>query len=391
MSSEKLSATKAYDQIASMFGAENIFLDPRDIPLVDSITSGSPSLDRALGVGGWPLGRIMQIAGTPSAGKTQITLIAAAKFQALNPGNCVAFIDAEYTYDPVWAESLGIDNDRLMLIKTNSAERIFTGLVGKTIVTSKTTKHVAGLLDMIENGQEIKGKSGTGHMKSFDLSKMKVIIIDSVAAMNTPTEEVAEVGKANVSPMARFLTTELKKLTPAVAKANVALFGINHVKTAIGVMYGDQTTTPGGRAWHHACSVQAMFATINNKDSKIFNENEEQIGHMVRAKITKNKCAPPFKTAEYSIEYKRGIVNKELELFSAGITENLFERPNNRTYIYNGESYTSRDDFMEFLRNNIEVVEADLRRHYLDGLKDTGGSSGHSVEEEIASDTSELF
>jgi recombination protein RecA len=172
MSSEKLSATKAYDQIASMFGAENIFLDPRDIPLVDSITSGSPSLDRALGVGGWPLGRIMQIAGTPSAGKTQITLIAAAKFQSLNPGNCVAFIDAEYTYDPVWAESLGIDNDRLMLIKTNSAERIFTGLVGKTIVTSKTTKHVAGLLDMIENGQEIKGKSGTGHMKSFDLSKM---------------------------------------------------------------------------------------------------------------------------------------------------------------------------------------------------------------------------
>lgn len=389
--SEKLSPGKAYSQIAGMFGEENIFLNPRDIPPVETTPSGSPALDRALGVGGYPLGRIMQIAGTPSAGKTQLTLIAAAEWMALDRGNCACFIDAEYTYDPDWAESLGVDNERMLLIKTNAAEKIFTGLVGKTTKTAKTIKHAPGLLGMIENGQTIQGKNARGEVRSFDLSKMRVIIVDSVASMNTPTEESAIVGKQNVASMARFLTTELKKLTPAVAKANVALFGINHVKTAIGVMYGDPTTTPGGRAWHHACSVQIMVATINKKEAKIFNQHDEQIGHTVRAKITKNKCAPPFKKAEYSIEYVVGMVKQEEELFEAGILENLFERPNNRTYIYRGQSITGKDKFIEHIKENFEQVEADLRASYLDGEISDMPDPGVEVEVIMATNTDELF
>lgn len=367
MAEEKLSPAKAYAQIASLFGEENVFLDPRDIPDVETLSTGSPSLDRALGVGGYPLGRIIQIAGTPSAGKTQITLIAAAMWQSLDPENCALFIDAEYTYDPNWAEKLGVDNDRMMLIKTNNAEKIFTGLVGFTVAgkNGAKDKHTSGLLDMIESKQVIEAKSGNGKTRSFNLGKMGVVIIDSVAAINTPTEEVSEVGKLNVAPMSRFLTTELKKLTPCVAKSNVVMFGINHVKTAIGVMYGDPTSTPGGRAWHHACSVQIMVATINNKDSRIIDENEEQIGHKVRAKITKNKCATPFKQAEYTIEYTKGIVNKEIEIYDAGILENMFERPNNRTYIYKGESFVGKDNFIAHIANNLEQFEYELRKLYL--------------------------
>lgn len=385
-----LSPKKAYEQVLSFFGEDSVFLNPRDVPPVQVTRTGSPGLDRALGVGGWPLGRIMQIAGTPSAGKTQLTLIAGAEWQKRDPENSICFIDAEYTYDPDWAESLGIDNDRVLLIKTNSALRIFEGLVGKKKKTSSGKIKVnPGLLGLIEEGVTIKGETPDGGSKEFDLSKMGVIIIDSIASMETPIEEVSEVGKQNVSTMARFMTTELRKLTPAVAKANVALFGINHVKTKIGVMFGDPKTTPGGRAWHHACSVQVMLASIESKDSRIEDENQERIGHMVRAKVTKNKVATPHKKAEYSMEYVRGIVQKELELFEAGKAEGLIERPNNVMYEYNGESFRGQDAMVQYISENLESFEEALREKYLDRY--SGPPEDVEEEAEEIEEASELF
>lgn len=366
MSDKLLSPTKAYSQIASLFGEENVFLDPRDVPPVETIPSPSPSLDRALGVGGWPRGRMIQIAGKPSSGKTLLSLLTAAEWQAMDPNNCACFIDAEYTYDPDWAEQLGIDNNRMMLIKTNDAARIINGLAGisKKGGTGKI-KHTDGLLDMVEKGQTIQATNANGEKVSFDLSKMGVVILDSIASLQTPTEEASEAGKQNVASLARFLKDELKKITPAVARANVVMFGLNHVKTKIGVMFGDPETTPGGAAWKHACSIMLMVAPITRKDALLLNEHEERVGHMVRAKVAKNKVAPPFKKAEYTVKYTEGVVRKENELFEAGLLENMFERPNNTTYIYNGEKFVGKQKLLNYIADNLEETELNLRELYL--------------------------
>lgn len=384
MAEKTLSPAKAYSQIASLFGDENVFLDPRDVPEVDIIKTPSPSLDRALGVGGWPRGRMVQIAGKPSSGKTLLSLLTVAEWQAMDPENCACFIDAEYTYDPDWAEQLGIDNDRMMLVKTNEAAKIITGLVGRTKQnsTTKKMKHTDGLLDMIESGQIIEAKNAKGNKVAFNLGKMGVIILDSIAAMQTPTEEASEAGKQNVASLARFLKDELKKVTPAVAKSGVVMLGLNHVKTKIGVMFGDPETTPGGAAWKHACSIMLMVAPITSKDARIENEHGERIGHKVRAKVTKNKVAPPFKKAEYDIEYVRGVVNKEIEIFEAGILSGMFERPNNTSYIYQGEKFVGRQKMIDHLAEDLDAAEENLRRSYLDKEMDDAPDPGVEIERE---------
>jgi recombination protein RecA len=340
----------------------------KQIENVDVVSTTSPALDRAIGAGGWPRGRLIHLAGEPSSGKSLLSLAAIAEWQRQDPENCAAFIDAEYTYDHHWAQSIGVDNSRVMLIKTNSAMHIFSGLIGRTSVnqTTKKVKKIPGILDMVQEQRVISFTDPvTGEENRFNLAKLGVIVLDSIASVNTPVEEVSEIGKQNIALMGRFLSTELKKLTPLLASSNVAMIAINQVRANPGQLFGNPTTTSGGYALKHACSLMVMLAPRSSKESKIFNEREVQIGTTVMAKVDKNKVGKPFRKAEYQIEFDKGVVNREEEILLIGEEAGIVVRPNLRSYTINGETLTSRGAALEYVKNNFDDLHSQIREAYL--------------------------
>jgi recombination protein RecA len=380
-----LSEVDAWKQLEDLFGSDSI-VRPDEVVKTDYIRTGSASLDRAIGVGGWPRGRLIQLAGAPSSGKTLLALIAIANWQKKHPDNCAAFLDAEFTYSPEWAAKFGVDNDRVYLVKNNEAAKLFTGLVGKVKkhpTTGKITK-IAGLFDMIESGQTITYvHPDTKKRLTLDCGRMGVIVLDSIANIQVPQEVEADAGKALVAPIARFLTTELKKLTPGIAKSEVVMIGINQVRVNVGQMFGNPEDTPGGKALKHACSIMVEVGPMSGVDNLIFDANEERQGHKIRAKITKNKLGSPFKVGEFFVDFRSGVAKVEEELLDLGAKLGVFERPNNRTYVINGEKLSSRELALEYIRGRKDEIEDVIRQHYLSG-NDSGASE--IVEEEVSQD-----
>lgn len=396
---KELSAGKAYKQIESMFGSE--IIHPEEAAQVDIIKTGSPSLDRALIVGGWPRGRMIQLAGQEASGKTFLSMKAIADWQSLDPENCACFIDAEYTYDPKWAEQIGIDNDRVILIKTNEADKIITGLIGTARKKSnRSIEQTPGLLGMAAEGQTISRKTASGRKLEYNLEKLGVVVLDSIAAVVTPTDIISEAGKHNIALKARFLSNELPKLTPAISESNVAFFVINQIRINVGQMFGNPESSPGGRALKHACSVMVNVAPINKAECRLFDEKGERIGHKIRAKINKNKVGAAFKDAEFYLKFDEGIVNQYKEVFEMYKHLDLVERPNNRTYIFGEHQLTSKSDAEAFVEHNLKALESRLRAHYMlgdeVGFEDLLGLDEEVVEEEVVevktvTDVDELF
>jgi len=379
MSSKKPS--EGEKDLLSLFGEDTLYLDG-DIGTVGTyeiIRTGSPSLDYALGIGGMPRGRIIQLAGKESSGKTLLSLLCMKSWLNENPDNTVMFIDAEYTYDANWARSLGVDTSRVVVAKTNDAKKIFEGLLGKITVnktTGKASKSVKGVLDLVKEGVDPRFKN------------LGLIVLDSVAAMNTPMEVDAAIGKQNMAPMPRFLSTELKKLTPAIADANVSMIFINQVRVNPGVMYGNPEDSPGGRALKHACSVMINMAPISGADNKVEDENENVIGHKVRAKIQKNKVGAPFREAVYTIKYTEGLINREEELLDLAVLCKVINRPNNRTYELGDDKFSSRQQMIDYLKDDacFGGVEDLCRIKYL-----SGEAAGPAVFDEVDSEEMETL
>lgn len=375
--SKELTPEQAYKQIVDFFGEDNVF-HPEEAQTADFISSGSPELDWAL-AGGWPRGRMIQLAGAPASGKTFLALLAMAEWQSLDPDNCVAFLDAEYTYDPVWAETVGVDNDRVFYVKSNNAVKLFQGLFGKQKKNKNTgiVTPVPGLLGMVARGMKIAGVTPSGRTRTFDLSKLGVVVMDSIASLLVPMEAESDAGKVNVAPLARFLSVELRKLTPEIAHANVAMFVINQLRVKIGE-YGNPNGSPGGKALVHACSVMVNFTAKTKKELTIYDEIGEKIGHQMVAKVEKHKLSPPGKSAEFFVKFDEGIVRKEDELLRLGDKYNLFERekPSSRTRIINGEKFTSSDAALDYIRENCDIVEQIIRERVFD-------SSAVMVHEEV--------
>jgi len=379
MSSKKPS--EGEKDLLSLFGEDTLYLDG-DIGTVGTyeiIRTGSPSLDYALGIGGMPRGRIIQLAGKESSGKTLLSLLCMKSWLNENPDNTVMFIDAEYTYDANWARSLGVDTSRVVVAKTNDAKKIFEGLLGKITVnktTGKASKSVKGVLDLVKEGVDPRFKN------------LGLIVLDSVAAMNTPMEVDAAIGKQNMAPMPRFLSTELKKLTPAIADANVSMIFINQVRVNPGVMYGNPEDSPGGRALKHACSVMINMAPISGADNKVEDENENVIGHKVRAKIQKNKVGAPFREAVYTIKYTEGLINREEELLDLAVLCKVINRPNNRTYELGDDKFSSRQQMIDYLKDDacFGGVEDLCRIKYL-----SGETAGPAVFDEVDSEEMETL
>jgi len=351
--------SEAEKEITKLFGEDSVFFTGEDINMVkvDHIKTGSPSLDECLGIGGLPRGRIIQLAGKESSGKTMLALSCIKNYLNENPENTALFIDAEYTFDPDWASSLGVDTSRVMVIKTNEAKKVFDGLIGIPNPNSRVGKKKSkGILDFVKEGLDPKFKN------------LGLIVLDSVAALSTPQEEESEAGKMNIASLARFLTVELKKLTPILAEANVAFIGINQLRETIGVMYGPSTSSPGGRALKHACSVMIEMAPVGGSLEQ--DDGGITIGHKVRATVRKNKVGKPFGKTEYSIQYTKGMVKTSEELVDLAVKYNIVERPNNVTYEFMGDKFRGRAACTKGLDEfGLEKIEEVIRTHYLDKEK----------------------
>ena len=313
---EKQKALKtAMDQIEKKFGKGAVMrLGENAAMNVEAIKTGSLMLDIALGVGGIPKGRIVEIYGPESSGKTTVALHCVAEAQ--KAGGTAAFIDVEHALDPVYANHLGVDIDSLLVSQPDSGEQALE--IAEALVRS-------GAVD--------------------------IIVIDSVAALVTRAEIDGEMGDSHVGQLARLMSQALRKLAGALSKSNCAAIFINQLREKIGVMYGNPETTPGGRALKFYSSVR-----IDVRKGDAIKEGAEIIGTHTRAKIVKNKVAPPFKTAEFDIMYGTGISHTG-EIVDAGVELGIVKKSG--AWFYYGETRLGqgRDNVKKLFEDNPELAD----------------------------------
>ena len=318
---KKKALETALAQIEKNFGKGAIMRLGDDIPVnVEAISTGSLSLDLALGIGGVPRGRIVEIYGPESSGKTTLALHILASAQ--KTGGEVAFIDVEHALEPAYARALGVDIDSLLISQPDTGEQALE-------ITEQLVR--SGALD--------------------------VVVVDSVAALLPRSELEGEMGESSVGVIARLMSQALRKLVGTVSRTNCIVVFINQLREKIGVMYGNPETTPGGRALKYFSSVR-----IDVRRIETLKVGGEMIGNRTRAKIVKNKVAPPFKEAEFDIIYGEGI-SKIGEIVDLGVKLDLIDKAG-AWYTYGDVRVQGRDSMKEFLREHPDVsdqIEAEIR------------------------------
>lgn len=316
----------ALSQIEKSFGKEAICkLGDNTIKKVEAIPTGALSLDLALGIGGIPRGRVIEVFGPEAGGKTTLSLHIAS--QAQKSGGTVAFIDAEHALDPVYASAIGVNIDELLISQPDSGEQALE--IAEKLVRS-------GALDLI--------------------------IIYSVAALVPKAEIEGDMGDAHVGLQARLMSQALRKLTSLLSKTKTSIIFINQLRQKIGVMFGNPETTPGGLALKFYSSVRLDVRKIENLKS-----GEHVIGTRVRVKVVKNKVAPPYRQAEFTMLHGEGI-SKEACLITMGVDSNIVEKSGS-WFIYNGEKLgQGAENARQYLKDNPEValeIEGKLKEMYL--------------------------
>lgn len=313
---EKQKALKtAMEQIEKKFGKGAVMrLGENAAMNIEHIKTGSLTLDIALGIGGIPKGRIVEIYGPESSGKTTVALHCVAEAQ--KAGGTAAFIDVEHALDPVYAANLGVDIDSLLVSQPDSGEQALE--IAEALVRS-------GAVD--------------------------IIVVDSVAALVTRAEIDGEMGDSHVGQLARLMSQAMRKLAGALSKTNCAAIFINQLREKIGVMYGNPETTPGGRALKFYASVR-----IDVRKGEPIKDGSELIGTHTKAKIVKNKVAPPFKTAEFDIMYGTGISHIG-EIIDVGADLGILKKSG--AWFYYGETRLGqgRDNVKKLFEDNKELVE----------------------------------
>lgn len=310
---EKALAT-AMAQIEKQYGKGAIMrLGENASMSVDHIRTGSLALDLALGIGGIPRGRIVEIFGPESSGKTTVALHCVAEAQ--KAGGTAAFIDVEHALDPVYASNLGVDIDNLLVSQPDSGEQALE--IAEALVRS-------GAID--------------------------IIVVDSVAALTTKAEIEGEMGDSHVGQLARLMSQAMRKLTAALSKANCAAIFINQLRDKIGVLYGSSETTTGGRALKFYSSVR-----IDVRRLETIKDDGEMVGSHTRARVVKNKVAPPFKEAEFDIMYGKGI-SHESEIVDMALKFEILRRSG--AWIYYGETRLGqgRDNVRQMIAENKELA-----------------------------------
>lgn len=313
--SKKLAIEQAMNQIEKQFGKGSIMKLGSDTSkqTVQVIPSGSLDLDIALGIGGYPIGRIVEIYGPESSGKTTLTLSAIAEAQ--KRGGVAAFIDAEHALDPSYAKKLGVNIDELLVSQPDNGEEALE--ICESLVRSN----------------------------AIDL-----IVIDSVAALVPKAEIEGDMGDSHMGLQARLMSQALRKLTGTIAKSKTVVIFINQIRMKIGVMFGSPETTTGGNALKFYCSVRLDIRKIET-----IKEKEESVGNRVRVKVVKNKCAPPFKQAEFDIIFNAGI-SRESSLVDLGVKHDIIHKAG-AWYSYNTEKIgQGKEAAKEYLKNNPEIA-----------------------------------
>jgi len=318
----KKALAAALTQIERQFGKGSVMrMGDVDNSQIPSISSGSLTLDIALGIGGYPRGRVVEIYGPESSGKTTLTLQAIA--QAQKAGGTAAFIDAEHALDPSYAEALGVDIENLLISQPDTGEQALE------------------IADMLVRSAAVD-----------------IVVIDSVAALTPKAEIEGEMGDSHVGLQARLMSQALRKLTANIKRTGTTVMFINQIRMKIGVMFGSPETTTGGNALKFYASQRLDIRRIG-----AIKKGEEVIGNETRVKVVKNKMAPPFRKAEFEILYGQG-TSLEGEIIDLGVANNLVEKAGS-WYSYNGDRVgQGKDNARQFLRDHPEIskeIETALR------------------------------
>ena len=307
----------ALTQIERQYGKGSVMRlgdDPRNGEAIDVVSTGSIGLDSALGVGGLPMGRIVEIYGPESSGKTTLTLETIA--QAQKKGLTCAFIDAEHALDPRYAQKLGVDIDNLLVSQPDTGEQALE------------------IVDMLVRSAAVG-----------------MVVVDSVAALTPKAEIEGDMGDSHMGLQARLLSQALRKLTANIQKSNTLVVFINQLRMKIGVMFGNPETTTGGNALKFYSSVRLDIRRIG-----AIKKGDEIYGNQTRVKVVKNKVAPPFKQTEFDILYNQGI-SKESELISIGVEHDIVDK-SGAWYGYDGTRIgQGKDNVRDYLRENTETAE----------------------------------
>lgn len=349
MSNDKQKALDAaLSQIERQFGKGSIMrLGDNQAMDIESVSTGSLTLDIALGIGGLPFGRVVEIYGPESSGKTTLTLQVIAEAQ--KQGKTCAFVDAEHALDPVYAEKLGVNVDELLVSQPDTGEQALE------------------ICDMLVRSAAVD-----------------VVIVDSVAALTPKAEIEGEMGDSHVGLQARLMSQALRKLTANIKKSNSLCIFINQIRMKIGVMFGNPETTTGGNALKFYSSVR-----LDIRRTGAVKEGDEIVGNETRVKVVKNKVAPPFKQAEFQIMYGAGI-SKEGELIDLGVKQKIVDKAG-AWYSYNGDKIgQGKANAMKFLMENkaiAEDIETRIREQLLSKpVKETEKPSTAADSGELAED-----
>ncbi|WP_339288819.1 recombinase RecA [Ureibacillus sp. FSL K6-0786] len=344
MSDRKAALDMALKQIEKQFGKGSIMkLGEKTDLQISTVPSGSLALDAALGVGGYPRGRIIEIYGPESSGKTTVALHAIAEVQA--QGGQAAFIDAEHALDPIYAQKLGVNIDELILSQPDTGEQALE--IAEALVRS-------GAID--------------------------IIVIDSVAALVPKAEIEGEMGDSHMGLQARLMSQALRKLSGVINKSNTICIFINQVRDKIGVMFGNPETTPGGRALKFYSSIR-----LEVRRAETIKQGSEMVGSKTKIKVVKNKVAPPFRTAEVDIMFGEGI-SKEGEIVDIGAELDIIQKSGS-WYSYNDERIgQGRENVKQFFKANPEIRD-EIAQKIRESFGMTSNSymiAAHDDDEELA-------
>jgi recombination protein RecA len=339
----------ALGQIEKQFGKGSVMRlgDSNKAKDIDAVSSGSIGLDAALGIGGLPRGRVVEIYGPEASGKTTLTLQVIAEAQKL--GGTAAFIDAEHALDPTYAENIGVNVNELLISQPDTGEQALE------------------ITDMLV-------RSGA----------IDIVVIDSVAALTPKTEIEGEMGDSHMGLQARLMSQALRKLTVNINRSNTMVVFINQIRMKIGVMFGSPETTTGGNALKFYSSVRLDIRRIG-----AIKKGDEIVGNLTRVKVVKNKVSPPFKIAEFEILYGKGI-SREGEIIDHGVAQGIIDKAGSWYSYKNNRIGQGKESVREFLKTHPEIaadVEQQIRAKLLPATLKTNKSTNEGEAKAVVKET----